>query len=201
MDRGFQVWKFHLKISPCEEKPCLPRTFGPWEASFFFLWANFWRWRNFHTWNSAHSEILYWSLITSTEMFLLRCRIFLGRQIKRGKNLMWNGASKTEMKKEITVLMQHLRGFCYIVNGSIWMHWYDRRVHALWPLKIFEQTYTVLHMFRQVLFGSGNQSNHQNFEKSLISCKCGLIFPICLWRLKRVQKTKQRLSHVSSKKG
>ena len=38
MARGFQVWKFHLKISP---------------------WANFWRWRNFHTWNSAHSEILY----------------------------------------------------------------------------------------------------------------------------------------------
>ena len=32
-------------------------------------------------------------------------------------------------------------------------------------------TYTV-----QVLFGAGNQSNHQNFEKSLLSCKCGLIF-------------------------
>ena len=54
---------------------------------------------------------------------------FLGDRSKGGKNLMWNGASKTEMKKEITVLMQHLRGFCYIVNGSIWMHWYDRRVH------------------------------------------------------------------------
>ena len=37
-------------------------------------------------------------------------------------------------------------------------------------------TYTVLHMFRQVLFGAGNQSNHQNFEKSLLSCKCELIF-------------------------
>ena len=36
--------------------------------------------------------------------------------------------------------------------------------------------YTVLHIFRQVLFGAGNQSNHQNFEKSLLSCKCGLIF-------------------------
>ena len=36
--------------------------------------------------------------------------------------------------------------------------------------------YTVLHMFRQVLFGAGNQSNHQHFEKSLLSCKCGLIF-------------------------
>jgi hypothetical protein len=34
MGRGFQVWKFHLKISPWEEKPYLPRPYGPWEASF-----------------------------------------------------------------------------------------------------------------------------------------------------------------------
>ena len=27
-------------------------------------------------------------------------------------------------------------------------------------------TYTVLHVFRQVLFGAGNQGNHQNFENS-----------------------------------
>ena len=32
-------------------------------------------------------------------------------------------------------------------------------------------TYTVLHMFRQVLFGAGNQGNHQNFEKSLLTNK------------------------------
>ena len=31
--------------------------------------------------------------------------------------------------------------------------------------------YTVLHMFRQVLFGAGNQGNHQNFEKSLLTNK------------------------------
>ena len=37
-------------------------------------------------------------------------------------------------------------------------------------------TYTVLHIFRQVLFGAGNQSNHQNFEKSLLSYKYELIF-------------------------
>ena len=36
--------------------------------------------------------------------------------------------------------------------------------------------YTVLHIFRQVLFGAGNQGNHQNFEKSLLSYKCWLIF-------------------------
>ena len=34
MGRGFQVWKFHLKISLWEEKPCLPRVYGPWKASF-----------------------------------------------------------------------------------------------------------------------------------------------------------------------
>ena len=37
-------------------------------------------------------------------------------------------------------------------------------------------TYTVLHIFRQVLFWAGNQGNHQNFEKSLLSYKCWLIF-------------------------
>ena len=31
-------------------------------------------------------------------------------------------------------------------------------------------------MFRQVLFGAENQGNHQNFKKSLLSYKCGLIF-------------------------
>jgi hypothetical protein len=35
MGRGFQLWKFHLKISPWEEKLCLPRAYGPWEASLF----------------------------------------------------------------------------------------------------------------------------------------------------------------------
>ena len=37
-------------------------------------------------------------------------------------------------------------------------------------------TYTVLHIFRQVMFLAGNQGNHQNFEKSLLSYKCWLIF-------------------------
>ena len=36
--------------------------------------------------------------------------------------------------------------------------------------------YTVLHIFRQVMFGVGNQGNHQNLEKSLLSYKCWLIF-------------------------
>ena len=33
-------------------------------------------------------------------------------------------------------------------------------------------TSTVLHMFRQVLFGAGNQGNHQNFDTSLLTYKC-----------------------------
>ena len=37
MGRGFQVWKFHLRISPWEEKPCLPWAYIPWEASFSSL--------------------------------------------------------------------------------------------------------------------------------------------------------------------
>ena len=37
-------------------------------------------------------------------------------------------------------------------------------------------TYTVLHMFRQVLFGAGNQGNHQNFEKSLLTNKLWHVF-------------------------
>ena len=35
--------------------------------------------------------------------------------------------------------------------------------------------YTMLHIFRQVLFWAGKQVNHQNFEKSLLSNKCWLI--------------------------
>ena len=38
-------------------------------------------------------------------------------------------------------------------------------------LTMMLQMYTVLHMFRQVLFGAGNQGNHQNFEKSLLTNK------------------------------
>ena len=37
---------------------------------------------------------------------------------------------------------------------------------------------TVLHIFRQVLFGAGNQDNHQNFDLSLLSYKCWLILNI-----------------------
>jgi hypothetical protein len=71
MGSGFQVWKFHLKIIPWEEKPCLPRAYGSWET-FFFPWANFLRWRNFYTWNSAHSEILYFSYFYVKIILLVR---------------------------------------------------------------------------------------------------------------------------------
>ena len=65
MGRGFQVWKFHLKISLWEEKLA---SQGPW--------ANFWRWRNFHTWNSAHSEILYVFLSVGPNNFWSKIQFF-----------------------------------------------------------------------------------------------------------------------------
>ena len=36
--------------------------------------------------------------------------------------------------------------------------------------------YTVLHINRQVLFGTENQGDHQNFEKFLLPYKFGLVF-------------------------
>ena len=36
--------------------------------------------------------------------------------------------------------------------------------------------YTVLHILEQVFFWTGNQCNHQNFKKSLLSYKSWLIF-------------------------
>ena len=32
--------------------------------------------------------------------------------------------------------------------------------------------YTVLHMFTQILFWTGNHDNHQNFDPSFLSYKC-----------------------------
>ena len=43
--------------------------------------------------------------------------------------------------------------------------------------------YTVLHMFRQVLFGAGKQGNHQNFQKSLLTNK--------LWHVSMGMKQKK----------
>jgi hypothetical protein len=37
-------------------------------------------------------------------------------------------------------------------------------------------TYTVLHIFAQVLFWAGNQGNHQNVDPSVLPYKSGLIF-------------------------
>ena len=41
---------------------------------------------------------------------------------------------------------------------------------------LWRSTYTVLHMFRQVLFWAENQDNHQNFKKTLLSYKLWLVF-------------------------
>ena len=51
--------------------------------------------------------------------------------------------------------------------------------------------YTALHIFRQVLFGSGNQGNHQNFEKSLLHRKKKEIFKIA-----NLQKIFAKISQI-----
>ena len=53
----------------------------------------------------------------------------------------------------------------------------DEKFPAIYYSSVFRIiTYTVLHIFRQVLFGVGNQGNHKYFENSLLSYKCWLIF-------------------------
>ena len=46
-------------------------------------------------------------------------------------------------------------------------------LNVLWTI-VANKRYTVLHIFRQVLFGAGNQGNHQNFEKSLLTNNFGM---------------------------
>ena len=41
---------------------------------------------------------------------------------------------------------------------------------------MLKTAYTELHMFMQLLFWAGNQSNHQNFDPSLLPKKLWLIF-------------------------
>ena len=54
-----------------------------------------------------------------------------------------------------------------------------------------ETMYNVLHIFRQVLFWTGNQCNHQNFDPSLLFYKCWLIF-IGMKQIKRKLKKKYK---------
>ena len=52
-------------------------------------------------------------------------------------------------------------------------------VIQFWYYPIFNHAktrYTVLHMFRQVLFWAKNQGNYQKFKKSLLSYKLCLVF-------------------------
>ena len=70
----------------------------------------------------------------------------------------------------------HFFPFCLGIHYTTYTHTYlHNQVHHLnWLEKHI--MYTVLHIFRQVLFGPGNQGNHQNFNLSLLSYKCWLIF-------------------------
>ena len=77
---------------------------------------------------------------------------------------------------------------CTIFGSKVWL---DLEIVVEWVMKIPKKRiftciyppqilmvcmYTVLHMFRQVLFGAGNQGNHQNFEKSLLTNKLWHVF-------------------------
>ena len=50
--------------------------------------------------------------------------------------------------------------------------------------------YTLLHIHMQLLFWAGNQGNHQNFEKSLLSYKPWLVF--MRMKKKKLKKKNQR---------
>ena len=72
---GLTYGNFSIKLAHVK-KPCIPCAYGFWDASFFFLWASFWRWRNFHTitrpiwksyildnlpnWKSDRNENIFW---------------------------------------------------------------------------------------------------------------------------------------------
>ena len=62
-----------------------------------------------------------------------------------------------------------------------------------------KKIYTVLHIFRQVLFWAGNQGNHQNFEKSFeISYKC---YEFSLgWSKKKKKKIEKKVQNGRLKK-
>ena len=60
----------------------------------------------------------------------------------------------------------------------------------------------MLHIFRQVLFWAGNQDNHQNFEKSLLTNKLWHVFmgmkqkKIFFWK-KNFQNSRQKKAYFS----
>ena len=56
----------------------------------------------------------------------------------------------------------------------------------------------MLHIFRQVLFWARNQGNHQNFDPSLLSYKCWLIF--IGMKQKKIQKKFKKNSKWPSQK-
>ena len=60
---------------------------------------------------------------------------------------------------------QDLKRFYCVVQFKVYLH----------PTYL-PSTYTVLHIFRQVLFCAGNYRNYQNFEKSLLTNKLWHVF-------------------------
>ena len=66
----------------------------------------------------------------------------------------------------------HIHCYCIILLAKLqWFHAQNKSHTYLHTITFILYTYTVLHIFRQVLSGAGNQGNHQNFEKSLLTNK------------------------------
>ena len=97
--------------------------------------------------------------------------------LKKGKKIRISEGNFFDNVTSDTKKMRWANPTNWINYSKLWLK-VDFRAHNNVTLNSIEQTvtYTVLHIFRQVLFGAENQSNHQNFEKSLLSYKFWLIF-------------------------
>ena len=59
----------------------------------------------------------------------------------------------------------------FYLTVLFWWYRFDDTVLTIFFCRYYTYTYTVLHINRQVLFGAGNQGNHQNFQKSSMTQK------------------------------
>ena len=59
--------------------------------------------------------------------------------------------------------------YCRLI-ANVWI-FYTNNASKVWSNLKGNCIYTVLHIFRQVLFWAGNQGNHKNFDPSLLTNK------------------------------
>ena len=103
-----------------------------------------------------------------------------------GTSFQTQDSDRFEKRSFVQRRNNNLHAACYCSQYSIYKFWWTnstswkrlttkRAMISILTLKkkefkksmldpFISRTYTVLHIFRQVLFGAGNQGNHQNFE-------------------------------------